>query len=64
MIIMVGEIVIGICFLLYMTWMYIKSCVFESKGFINDEKEISKVPMKQFFHFNIQETSYEKSTIN
>ena len=52
MVIMVGGIVFGICFLIYMIWIYIKSCVFTTKGFINDEKEVGKVPMKQFFHFN------------
>lgn len=52
MVIMVGGIVFGICFLIYMIWTYIKSCVFTTKGFINDEKEVSKVPMKQFFHFD------------
>lgn len=61
---MVGGIVFGICFLIYMAWIYMKSCVFMTRGFINDEKEINNVPMKQFFHFNFRETSYEKSSIN
>ena len=55
MFIMVGGIVFGICFLIYMAWIYMKSCVFMTRGFINDEKEINNGPMKQFFHFNFRE---------
>lgn len=60
MFIMVGGIVFGICFLIYMAWIYMKSCVFMTRGFINDEKEINNVPMKQFFHFNFREKLNDK----
>lgn len=52
MVILIVGIVVGVCFLVYMAWIYIKSSVFVAKGFINDEKEIRNVPMRQFFHFN------------
>lgn len=56
MFIIIGGIIFGICFFIYMVWIYMKSCVFITRGFIiNDEKEVNNVPMKQFFHFNFAE---------
>lgn len=56
MFIIIGGIIFGIRFFIYMVWIYMKSCVFITRGvIINDEKEINNVPMKQFFHFNFAE---------
>lgn len=51
MIMFIGGIIFCILFVLYMGWVYIKSCVFTMRGFVNDEHQINDVPMKQFFHF-------------
>lgn len=55
MFIVYGGIIFEICFLIYMAWIYIKSCVFTIRGFVSDEKEINNVPMKQFLQFNFRE---------
>lgn len=52
MIILIITIAFSLLFVLYMAWVYINSCVFTFKKFVNDETEINKVPMKQFFHFD------------
>lgn len=51
MLVLSGGIVFGILFVIYMAWIYVQSCVFMTKGFVNDENEIKDVTMKQFFHF-------------
>ena len=51
MAILIGGIIFAVLFFVYMIWIYVKSCVFQTNILTTDEIELNKVPMKQFFHF-------------